>query len=162
MNSTYGAVSGFSRTKVLLVALLALGVFPVREASAVEPCCSITAIDARSGVVSARETATGRAFQFRLDDAALLVTVKVGQAVDADFKTMKVTVRPAQEEPCCGITAIDARSGAVSVKDHATGRVSQLTVKDTKLLGTLKVGQTVVANAATGSITVAPTGMILK
>jgi hypothetical protein len=144
---------------VMIGSLLALMLAP-REARAVEPCCNITAVDARSGVVSARDTATGRAFQFKLDDAALATSIKVGQAVDADFKTMKVTVRPAQQEPCCGITAIDARSGAVSVKDNATGRVSQLTVKDTRLLGTLKVGQTVATSG--GTIAVAPTGLILK
>jgi hypothetical protein len=50
----------------------------------------------------------------------------------------------------------------VTVKDTATGHASQITVRDTKLLGTLKVGQTVVASAAAGSIAIAPTGVILK
>jgi hypothetical protein len=132
------------------------------DASAGEPCCGITAIDARSGVISARETATGRSFQFKLDDATLLDRIKVGQAVDVDFKTMKVTVRPAGSEPCCAITAVNARTGAVSVRDAATGRTSALNISDAKLLATLKVGQTVVANVTTGSIAIAPTGMIQK
>jgi hypothetical protein len=147
---------------LLIGGVLALLLFAPTNASAGEPCCSITAIDARTGVVSAKETASGRSFQFKLDDAALLGTIKVGQAVDADFKTMKVTVRPANSEPCCNITAVNTRTGAVSVRDAATGRTSELNVSDTKLLSTLKVGQTVVANVTTGSIAVAPTGMIQK
>jgi hypothetical protein len=138
-----------------------LSVF-VGDAGAGELCCNVTAIAARSGVVTARETATGRSFQFRLDDASLVSSIKVGQVVEADFKTMKVTVRPAQIEPCCNITAVDAGSGVVTLRANAGGRTSQLTVRDAKLLGTLKVGQTVDANASTGSIAVAPTGSIVK
>jgi hypothetical protein len=149
-------------TALVFVGVLAWSALAPSTVIAEEPCCGITAINMRSGVVSARETTTGRAFQFKLDDAALLDTLKVGQAVEADFKTMKATVRPAGGAPCCAITALDARSGAVTVKDTATGHASQITVRDTKLLGTLKVGQTVVASAAAGSIAIAPTGVILK
>jgi hypothetical protein len=132
------------------------------DASAGEPCCSVTAVDARSGVVTARETATGRTFQFKLDDIALASSVKVGQMVEADFKTMKVTVRPAGGAVCCAITAIDAASGVVTMRLTESGRTSQLTVRDAKLLGTLKVGQAVDANPSTGAIAIAPTGSIVK
>jgi hypothetical protein len=135
-------------------------VFATSDARAGEPCCNVTAVDARSGVVTARETATGRTFQFKLEDTSLASSIKVGQIVEADFKTMKATVRPAAGEPCCSITALNATT--VTIKDNASGRTSQLTVRDTKLLGTLKVGQTVDANASTGSIAVAPTGSIVK
>jgi hypothetical protein len=147
---------------ILLGVVFALVLCAPIDVSAGEPCCSITAIDARSGVVSARDSATGRTFQFTLDDATLLPTIKVGQAVDADFKTMKVTVHPAGGAVCCAVAAVNARTGAVSVRDLATGRTSELTVSDAKLLATLKVGQTVVANVSAGSITVAPTGVIAK
>jgi Cu/Ag efflux protein CusF len=152
---------------LLLGGVLALVLFSPSNAIAAQPCCGITAIDARSGVITAKETATGRTFQFKLDDAALLGTVKVGQVVEADFKTMKVTVHPPGVSPCCAITGIDARTGVVTLKENTlkentSARTPQITVSDTKLLSTLKVGQTVVANFTTGSVTVAPTGMIQK
>jgi hypothetical protein len=137
------------------------GVLAMNEASAAEPCCSVTAVDARSGVVTARQTATGRTIQFKLDDVSLAGSIKAGQIVEADFTTAKVTVRPAEGAPCCAIAAIDATSGVVTVRANA-GRTSQLTVRDAKLLGTLKVGQTVDANTSTGSIAIAPTGSIVK
>jgi Cu/Ag efflux protein CusF len=144
-----------------LLALSLFGIlFAAHEVRAVAPCCAVTAIDVRSGVVTARESATGRTFQFKLDDTALARSVKVGQIVEADFKTMKATVRPAGGAVCCAITALSA--GNVTVRDNATGRTSQITVRDAALLGTLKVGQTVDANASTGSIAVAPTGSIVK
>ena len=132
------------------------------DARAGAVCCAVTAVDARSGVVSARETATGRTFQFKLDDTELIDLIKVGQVVEADFKTMKVTVRPASGAVCCAITVVNAGSGFVTLKDNATGRSSQLTVRDAKLLGTLKVGQTVDADLSAGTIAVAPTGMIAR
>ena len=93
-------------------------------------------------------------------DTALASAIKVGQIVEADFATAKVTVRPAQGAVCCAITAVAA--AIVTVRDNSTGRTSQLTVRDAKLLGTLKVGQTVDANASTGTIAIAPTGSIVK
>ncbi len=52
----------------------------------------ITAIDARSGLVTARETATGRTFQFKVSSILLLRTLKVGQAVEADFGAKSVSI----------------------------------------------------------------------
>jgi hypothetical protein len=66
-----------------------------------EPCCGITAIDARTGIATARESATGRMFRFEVKDAALLKTLKVGQMIFADFGTSKVRISRA--EPCCNI-----------------------------------------------------------
>jgi len=146
---------------VLLGLVLPFGAL-APDASAVEPCCNVTAIDARSSVVSARETVTGRTIQFKLDDPTLVGTIKVGQVVEADFKTLKVTVRPSSASPCCAISAVDARSGVVTLKENGTGRPFELTVKDSRVLGTLKVGQTVDANVSAGTIAVAPTGVIVK
>ena len=86
-------------TLLALGVLLAVTVFGAPDARALDPCCAITAIDARAGVVSAKETATGRIFQFKLSDAKLLGSLKVGQVVEADFKTGKVTVHPAGAQP---------------------------------------------------------------
>jgi hypothetical protein len=66
-----------------------------------EPCCNITGVDAATGLFTARETATGRTFQFKPTDAALLRSLKPGQTVFADFATQKVSVDGGQ--PCCEI-----------------------------------------------------------
>ena len=59
-------------------------------------CCSITAISARTGVVTARERSTGKTFRFQVKDRALLQTLKVGHGVWADFAARQVSVRPAE------------------------------------------------------------------
>jgi len=68
-----------------------------------EPCCNVTAIDARTHVVTAREMRTGRTFQFKAADTKLLPSLRIGQAVHADFTTMKVSVNPDGATPCCAI-----------------------------------------------------------
>jgi hypothetical protein len=72
-------------------------------AFAAEPCCNVTAIDSKTQTVTAKETRTGRTFQFKVADARLLTSLKVGQAVSANFTTMKVSVQPDAQEPCCSI-----------------------------------------------------------
>ena len=91
-------------TLLALGVLLAVTVFGAPNARAGDPCCAITAIDARGGMVTGKQTATGRTFQFKLSDAKLLGSLKVGQAVEAEFHTGKVTVLPAGVQPGRGIT----------------------------------------------------------
>ncbi|MFZ5877664.1 MAG: hypothetical protein ACOYXU_14855 [Nitrospirota bacterium] len=88
-----------------LATVLMAGAFalPPPEVNAGEPCCSVAAIDARSGLVTAKETATGKTFQFKVTDKALLKTLKVGAAMNADFDTQKVTIHGG--EPCCNIVS---------------------------------------------------------
>lgn len=83
--------------------LLALGMLalatvegPAPVAWAADPCCAITAIDAKTGVVTAVETDTGRSFEFKVADAALLKTLKVGQKISADLKAGTVTLPSAK------------------------------------------------------------------
>ena len=85
---------------LMLAVITAAGVAP---AGAAEPCCAISAIDARTQMVTARDTRSGRTFQFKLADAKVLNTLRVGQAVQADFKTMKVSVTLDAGEPCCNV-----------------------------------------------------------
>lgn len=59
---------------------LSLGAVPIAPA-ADAPCCVVTAIDAGSGVVTARDQATGRTFRFLASDRRLLRSLKVGSAV---------------------------------------------------------------------------------
>jgi hypothetical protein len=81
-------------------------------ANAGEPCCSITAIDARAQTVTAKENATARTFQFKVADAKALSTVKVGQVIGADFTSMKVFLQPDAQEPCCNLTNLRAPAPA--------------------------------------------------
>lgn len=92
---------------VLLTLTLGATAVPV-SAPAGEPCCSIAAIDANARMVTARETKSGRTFQFKLADARTLGQLKVGQAVHADFKTMTVSVTPDGASPCCAIVNLRA------------------------------------------------------
>ena len=62
------------------------------EARSAQPCCAVTSIDTRTGVVSAQDKASRRGFEFKLDNPVLLRKVKVGQAVDANFGSGKVTI----------------------------------------------------------------------
>jgi len=66
------------------------------------PCCSITGIDPRMSTVTAKETATGKTFSFKATNPSLLNSLKVGQAVYANFATRQVSVDGL--EPCCSIT----------------------------------------------------------
>ena len=83
-----------ARRLLILASFLAI-VLLATPAWAGEPCCAVTAIDARAGMVTAREAATGRTFQFKVSDAALLKSLKVGQKISADFKAMTVTLTAA-------------------------------------------------------------------
>lgn len=56
------------------------------------PCCEITAIDDRTGRVSARSAAAKRDFEFVVTDRAQLTRLKVGQPVFANFKTNRVSI----------------------------------------------------------------------
>ena len=66
------------------------------------------AIDARAQTVTARDTKTGRTFQFKVADARTLTALKVGQPVHADFTTMKVSLNPNGIEPCCNVVNLRA------------------------------------------------------
>ena len=88
---------------VLVAPSVAYAGQPVRRPSA--PCCVITGFTPVDGVVAARETATGRAFQFKVTDSALLKALKVGQKVYANFTTRKVSVDGVV--PCCSFISVD-------------------------------------------------------
>src|SRR6266478_9060446 len=80
--------------RFVVFAALILGavlLIPAR-ACALSPCCQITAINSTTGVVTAKVDATGQEFQFTLTDAALLRTLKVGQAVYANLTTKQVSL----------------------------------------------------------------------
>lgn len=80
------------------------------RAQAGEPCCSVTAIDARTGVVTAKDKASGQEFKFHVTQAALLRTLRAGSPVYANFAAKKVSLK--EGAPCCAIVAISAARGA--------------------------------------------------
>ena len=63
-----------------------------------------TAIDANTHTVTARENSTGKMFQFKVTNAALLNSLKVGQGVYANFAASQVSV--VNGAPCCNIVGM--------------------------------------------------------
>jgi hypothetical protein len=85
------------------VFILVLYVLLAASADAAEPV-GITAIDARAGIVTARDAAGKRTIQFKVTDTALLKSLRVGQTIQADIGTQKVTIN--YGEPCCSIVSV--------------------------------------------------------
>jgi len=55
-------------------------------------CCSITAINSSTGVVTAKVNATGQTFQFNLNNPAQLHSLQVGQGVYANLEAKQVSL----------------------------------------------------------------------
>ena len=72
-------------------------------AFAAEPCCGITAIDARSGTITAFDAVNKRTLQFKAP-ALLVRSLKVGQKVHVDYRTRKVSVDGIA--PCCNVVTV--------------------------------------------------------
>jgi len=89
---------------VLVLAVFLAGAPRVHAAS---PCCTITNVDQKTGTVTANETATSRVFTFKVTDAKLLSSLKIGQGVYANFTTKQVSLNGTQA--CCAITNLDLR-----------------------------------------------------
>jgi len=66
------------------------------EVSAGTPCCTVTTVNVKTGIVTAKNTATGETFKFRLVKAAQIGNIKVGDQVSTDFQTRQVTVHSFQ------------------------------------------------------------------
>jgi hypothetical protein len=95
----------------LLTAML-MGTPGAGGAQVPPPCCTITAIDANSGVVSAKVTASGSAFHFKASTPRVLATLKVGQGVYANFTTQQVSLDG--RSACCAIIAGSPAPGGVA------------------------------------------------
>ena len=76
---------------VLIVAMLLTALAPAARSQAFQ-LCSITEIGVRTDMVSAKVNASKAAFQFKVTDAALLKSLKVGQEVYANFTTKQVSL----------------------------------------------------------------------
>ncbi len=106
-----------SRISISLAMIFALSLAMVAlapRAEAAEPVSAkITAINAKTGLVTAKEIKTGKTFQFKVNPsepvnvAKLLKSLKVGQKVFSDFTKGVVSVSPDGTEPCCEIVQPD-------------------------------------------------------
>jgi hypothetical protein len=80
------------------------------------PCCVITMVEPNSVTATGRETSSGRNFQFRPVDRAVMNSLKVGQPIYADFKSKTVSIE--WGKPCCQIITSGTAGGG------APGQVS--------------------------------------
>jgi hypothetical protein len=76
--------------RVALLLLFCAGFAIAARAQA--PCCSVTAINAATGIVSAKVNANGEAFQFKVANANLLKELRIGTGVYANFTTHEVSL----------------------------------------------------------------------
>ncbi len=63
-----------------------------REVSAVAPCCEVTAIDMKTGIVTAENFTTKETFEFKLGNETQLKNIKIGDKVSADTLNGTITV----------------------------------------------------------------------
>jgi hypothetical protein len=80
-----------------------LCVFALTARAQQKPCCTITAVDARSAVASARVNATAQLFQFKVTPA-LATSLRPGQGVYANFSSRQVSLDG--KTVCCTIIAV--------------------------------------------------------
>jgi hypothetical protein len=85
----------------LLIGLAAVS--GARLAAQTPPCCSVTAIEAATGVVSGKVTANSNVFQFKVTNARTLASLKVGQAVYVNFTTHQVSLDG--RAACCTVSS---------------------------------------------------------
>ncbi len=67
-----------------------------------DPCCGVVAVNARTGIVTARVKATGATFEFRVTNPRLLAGLHAGSAVYANFGAKQVSLDG--RTSCCAIT----------------------------------------------------------
>jgi len=92
------------------VAAIGLGLLP-RPAAAALPCCSIQAVDTRTGIVTAIDRATGQSFHFQANPAQLQ-GLRPGQPVYGNAASGRVGLT--QQSPCCTVVGRGAATGAAA------------------------------------------------
>jgi hypothetical protein len=137
-------------------------------------CCSVTAWNVKTGIASARVTASGQVFEFSVSNPAYRSRIKTGVAIYANFANKQVSldgrtaccaitvaphtptaaparpiaVTPATADPCCNVIAIDERRSVADARVNATQEIFSFGVPDAATRVSLKVGQAVYANFA--------------
>ncbi|MDH4125660.1 MAG: hypothetical protein OEW64_10950 [Gammaproteobacteria bacterium] len=93
------------KARALLLILLCTAALTTTALAAEPVAAKIHSVDARTGSVIGRVTATGRGFEFQVKDAAQLRSLKVGQLISADLDGKTVFLSPARP----GIAAVPLR-----------------------------------------------------
>lgn len=88
---------------ISILSVTALALSLASAASAQSACCAITAIDARTGLISAKVNSSAAPFQFRVPTPLMARTLRVGQNVYANFTTNQVSLDG--RKACCTITS---------------------------------------------------------
>ena len=109
------------------------------DVDAAAPCCGITAIDARNGLVTAKVNQTGQIFQFQVGNPVLLRSLKVGQEVYANLSIKQVSLDG--KSFCCAIVKLNPVLG---------GRMSNSPAPQTNVSGSVQSSQ---QQAETTSVT---------
>ena len=76
------------------------------------PCCAIVSIDARTGLIAAKVNASGQTFQFKVGSPLMTRTLRVGQAIYANFSTNQVSLDGRTQ--CCAI--VQSPKGGLAVR----------------------------------------------
>jgi hypothetical protein len=98
--------------KIVSFALMALALITPTGRTEVKPCCAITALDAQAATATAKENGTSRTFVFKVPDARLFATVRVGTPVYANFSTKQVSLDG--KSVCCQIIRTLSQRSVVS------------------------------------------------
>lgn len=89
--------------RYVFAAALGLVAAPLSAQKPASPCCGIVSIDAATGLVTARVTATGYTFEFKVTNPRTLTSLRVGQGVFANFGGKQVSLDG--RSACCSITS---------------------------------------------------------
>jgi len=81
-------------------------------AHAAPPCCSITAINQQSEIVTAKVNATGQVFEFKVTSQVSLQSLRVGEAIYANFTTRQVSLDG--KTPCGSIVGVGPTKGPLA------------------------------------------------
>ena len=117
---TPGALSGQARD----TATAKVRPRPGSESATAPACCLVVRLDRSSVIVTARETATGYTFRFRLENRRRRAALEIGDPVWADFGTNTVKLVPTDAKPCCVIVTTPPSSARDS---SGTGGASRAT-----------------------------------
>lgn len=98
-------------TIAIAITMLTMGQ-PLRAQVQRAACCLVTAIGSPAGVVTAKENATGRTFEFQVPNPKLMPQIHVGTPVYANFSTMQVSLNGIAD--CCKIISIIPPPAAVA------------------------------------------------
>ena len=76
------------------------------------PCCVVTAIDSRTSIVTAKENANGRTFEFQVPNPRLMAQIHPGTPIYVNFSTKQVSLNG--DAMCCTMISNSAPPAAAA------------------------------------------------